>query len=294
MNQALKALESLFPSENHTIRGIGEIHQWASAKRFEAFREPKAFVVRRAGKVEVGPVHVDELNGWRRHVTDGTFVRLHGLETSILSELVADRLTPALVIARAHMELAGLAAYSAEVLLSAGRDGAWDRLAKVVQQVYFGSSMRIQAKGTPALEDFLLEEVCPIRPSEFIKAMDRFVPPRNGKASTRHQMIYGLLSDFAHPVTSRSFFDVLSEDFGGWLLRYRSEDPLDSQSAKMALEILLGNMQVGYACASLLAQSSLVADGRDGFILRTPSEEEVGEIWLRLLEPTTAGKPPAA
>lgn len=57
--------------------------------------------------------------------------------------------------------------------------------------------MRIQAKGTPALDEFLLEEVPPIRPSEFVRAMDRYVPPHNGKTSTRYQMVYGLRGNAA-------------------------------------------------------------------------------------------------
>lgn len=288
MDEYLNALAARFPQERGTIDAIDHIQQWAAAQDHQPFREPKSFVVRKAGKAEVGPVSVDDLNAWRSHVANGTVVRLRGLETAVLSELAADRLTAAMTLERAHMEVAGLAAYSADVLFAAGCDGAWDRLAKVVQQVYFGSSMRVQTKNTPALENFLLEEVCPLRPGEFIKAMDRFAAPD----STRYQMIYGLLSDYAHPVTSRSFFDVLSEDLGGWLLNYRREDGLDDSSAHMALDVLLGNMRVGYACASLLALALVLADGHGGFTLRTGSERETGEIWVRFLDLATMGRPP--
>jgi hypothetical protein len=283
MTDDLMILRSRFPDEHDTIRVIDEFQRWADAQPLEPFREPKSFVIRNSGKPEVGPMDVEDLNAWRRHVADGTLVRLRGLEATILSELATGRATAGMIVARAHMEVAGLAAYCSEVLLSAGRDGKWDRLAKVVQQVYFGSSMRIQAKGTPPLERFLLEEVCPIRPGELIKAMDRFA----GHDGTRYQMIYGLLSDYAHPVTSRAFFDVLSEDEAGWFLKYRSEDPLDDLSAHMALDIILGNMRIGYACASLVACSAVLVRPGGGFVLRTPTEEQAGEIWRRFLDLTS-------
>jgi hypothetical protein len=283
------ALAARFPDERGTIEAIDHIQQWADAVERRPFREPKSLIIRTRGKVQVGPVSLADLNAWRSHLANGTIVRLRGLETAFLAELAADRVSAAMTLARAHMEVAGLAAYGADVLLTAGRDGAWDRLAKVVQQVYFGSSMRIQAKNTPALDDFLLEEVCPIRPGEFIRAMDRFVGPD----STRYQMIYGLLSDYAHPVTSRSFFDVLSEDGDGWLLHYRMEDRLDQASAHMAVEILLENMRIGYACASLLGLATVLPDGAGGFRLRTATPEQTGEIWLRFLDLETTRKPPA-
>jgi hypothetical protein len=63
-------------------------------------------------------------------------------------------------------------------------------------------------------------------------------------------------------------------------------------SAHTALDIL-GNMHVGYVCASLLALATVLPDGAGGFRLRTASEQHASELWLRFLDLETMGKPPA-
>jgi len=77
-------------------------------------------------------------------------------------------------------------------------------------------------------------------------------------------------------------------------LDYHRRRPLDRASAHMALEILLANMRIGYACASLLDLAIVLPDGAGGFRLRTATPEQTGEIWLRFLDLETTGKPPAS
>ena len=61
----------------------------------------------------------------------------------------------------------------------------------------------------------------------------------------------------------------------------------------MAL-IFAGNMRVGYACAAMLAKAEVVETESGEMRLRPPTPDQAGEIWLRFLETSTAGKPPAA
>ena len=293
MDEILTTLSTRFPGDLESIRTIGQFRDWALAQPRLAFFEPKSVILSERGKPRLVSLSAADLNSWRRHVADGSLVRLHGLETAALSQIVADRRTAAMVLIRAHMEIAGLAAYCHEKLFDAGRDGALDRLADVVHQVYFGSSMRIQTKKTPELADYLFEEVYPIRPTDFIRSMDRFASGGD-PAYTRHLLVYGLLSDFAHPVTRLAFFEILRESPEGWTLRYKLEDPLDAEAFKIAVELLLGNMRVGYACAAMLAKCEIVPSPEGGMLLRPPTPDEAGKIWLRFLETSTAGKPPAA
>lgn len=100
---------------------------------------------------------------------------MRALEVDMTAELLAGRMVSAMAVARAHMEVAGLAAYGCNALYEAGRSGDFKPLEKLVLQTYFGSSMRIQVKGTPELDYYLRpEEVRPLRPGDLIKAMDAF------------------------------------------------------------------------------------------------------------------------
>jgi hypothetical protein len=211
---------------------------------------------------------------------------MQALEDSIFSQLADDRLTAAMAVARAHMEVAGLAAYCNNALYGVRRSGTWDKLTKLVQGTYFGSSMRIQAGGTPELADYLgPEEAYPSRPGELIKAMDVF-EASGQEAGTRFQLMYGLLSEFAHPVMrgNKAFFEVVSETPDGWFIRYRAEDPLDKEGAMMALEIVRDNMRIGYAAATLLDLATVVSDSAGNLSLKSPSARDITHVWTDILQ----------
>jgi hypothetical protein len=272
--------------------GTGELIERITALRSSAAREREPFFEHRSllvlddGKPRLAGVVAADFNAWRHHMADGSSVRMRALEVGTAAELAAGRMISAMATARAHMEVAGLAAYCCRALYNCGRSGDFAPVEKLIVQTYFGSNMRIQVKGTPALEPHLRpEEVRPFRIGDLIKAMDEF-RASGEEPGTLCQLTYGLLSEYAHPVmraTSASFTDVLSENEDGWEIRYHEENRLDEGEARMALEILLDNMRIGHASAALLHRADVVGGGGP-LRLRTPSPPEVHDIYANLLQ----------
>jgi hypothetical protein len=281
----LKALQDRFPEQARTIGCIRELRDRIDSVHLEPFFEPKSLFDFSGPKPVMSTVGPSDLTAWCRHVADGSTARLASLEDGFFSELFNDRLVSAMVIARAHMEVAGLAAYALNALFGAARTGDWMRLTQIVQKTYFGSSMSIQAKGTPELQDYLLEEVCPMRPGNLVKAMDRFAVP-DDPSYTRYQLVYGLMSEFAHPVMSgtKDFAEIVQEDFEGWFIRYRGQALLTDDSVKMACELVLGNMRVAYACCAMLRVSEVIPGPSYNFVLHGPSKSQIAEIWTDILD----------
>lgn len=281
----LQELARRFPALEPLSDTVGELSARVRGPAHEPFFEPKSLLEFSEGKPKLTAVDVQDVNAWRQHAADSASVRMVGLEDAIIDELLHDRLTAAMVVSRAHMEVAGLAAYCLERLFGAAKSGDWEGLLPLVQKTYFGTSMRIQAGGTPALEALILEEEgYPLKPGDLVKALDRYAAG-DGSVGTYYQVTYGFLSEFAHPVMrgNRAFSEVVSSTPDGWYIRYRTEEPVDEGSAKMALEILVASMRVGHSCAALLDCSSFVARRRS-WRFEGPSETEVHRIWTDLLQ----------
>jgi hypothetical protein len=284
----LMSIQARFSSLGDVITKLLELRAHTTREPREPFFEHKSLIDLSGDKPKLIAMAEADLNAWRRHVVDGTTVRMRALEDGTTAELAAGRLTSAMAIARAHMEVAGLAAYCCRRLYDAGKTGNFESLIKLVQDTYFGSSMRIQVKGTPDLDDYIgPEEGRPLRPGELIKAMDEF-RASGDKPGTLSQLTYGLLSEFAHPVmrASSTFAEVLTEHEAGWYIRYREEDRLTEASARMGLEILLNNMRVGHGAAALLNLASVIGNGAGGFALRGPSPGQVSAVWTDILQQT--------
>lgn len=288
MDAYLDELGSRFADLGELMDQIKDLRSHAARDR-ESFFEHRSLVVLDNGKPRLAGVVAADFNAWRRHMADGSSVRMRALEVGTAAELAAGRMISAMATARAHMEVAGLAAYCCRALYSCGRTGDFTPIEKLIVQTYFGSNMRIQVKGTPALEPHLRpEEVRPFRIGDLIKAMDEF-RAAGDEPGTLCQLTYGLLSEYAHPVmraTSASFTDVLTETQDGWEIRYHEEHRLDAGEAQMALEILLDNMRIGHASAALLHRAD-VTGGGGPLRLRTPSPDEVHDIYVHLLQQPT-------
>lgn len=288
LDRYLDELEGLSLDVGDLIAQIRELRSRSTRERVPFF-EPRSLVVLEDGKPRLAAVAAVDLNAWRRHMADGSSVRMRALEVGMVAELAAGRMISAMATARAHMEVAGLAAHCCRALYNSGRSGDFASVEKLIARTYFGSSMRIQVKGTPGLDAYLRpEEVRPLRIGDLIKSMDDF-RAAGEEPGTWSQLTYGLLSEYAHPAmraTSASFTDVLAEDSDGWQLRYHEENRLDSAEAQMALEILLDNMRIGHASAALLDRAEVMEAG-GSLRLRTPTPDEVHDIYVNLLQQST-------
>ncbi len=285
MDAYTEGLGRCFPDLSDLVEHIKALRRQAARAR-DPFFEHRSLVDFKDGKPRLAGVVAADFNAWRRHMADGSTVRMRELEVGTAAELAAGRMISAMAAARAHMEVAGLAAYCCRALYHSGRSGDFGPIEKLILQTYFGSNMRIQVKGTPALEEYLRrEEVRPFRIGDLIKSMDDF-RAAGEEPETRCQLTYGLLSEYAHPAmraTSASFTEVLAEDADGWQIRYHEENRLDEAEARMALEILLDNMRVGHASAALLHRAEVFGGGGP-LRLRTPPPGEVHDIYANLLQ----------
>jgi|GEM_PF-4460765 len=286
MQQDLDDLRASFPSTADSVDRISELRDLTSVDAWTPIFEPRSLIEVVDGKPTLLTVDANGVNAWRRHVADGSSARMRSLEIGVTAELRAGRITSAMAVARAHMEVAGLAALSCNVLYEAGGAGEFKPVEVLILGTYFGSSMRIQVKGTPVLGEFLRpEEVRPLRTGQMIKAMDDF-RAGGGEPGTHCQLTYGLLSEYAHPAmraTSSSFADVISESAEGWQIRYHEGTGPDEASVNMVLEILLSNMRIGHASVALLNHAEVTdSDGAFGF--EGPSLQQVHSIYEQLLQ----------
>src|SRR5262249_45387726 len=147
------------------------------------------------------------------------------MERGIFSELQAQRILPAMVLARAHMEAAAQAAYCEQALVDTANSGSWDEISETVLRTMLGTSLRIAAKLDTRVDDFITPtEHVPLQIGETIKALDRFVAA--GQEPGRHsQVMYSFLCEFAHPTlrSVKTFYDAADLP-GGWTVRYRAGD----------------------------------------------------------------------
>lgn len=285
MQVSLNELVAQFPSVGEVVTDIQRLRTRTARAERTPFSEPPSLVALHGSEPTLEAVGPDDINAWRRHMSDGASVRLRALEVGAAAELAAGRMLSAMATIRAHMEIAGLATSSCEALFDSGRTGDFESLSRTIMTSYFGTSMRIQQKGTPAIKDYLRqEEVRPFRPGELIKSMDRF--RSDGESGTLSQLTYGLLCEYAHPTmrgTSAAFVKSSELPGGGWTIQYHDEGRLDEGEAQMALEILLDNMRIGHAAAALLATAS-VSEAGDRVLFAGPSPAEAHDIYVNLLQ----------
>lgn len=285
--EAATALANLFPKQARLINRVRKLGMRARAVERQVILEPVSLQDLSEEKPKLFGLKPADYNAWRLHIAESTAVRMQDLEDSVASELLAERLTSSLILLRAHMEVAGLAAYGANRLWDAAEqpDG-WEKLAPVIQKIYFGSSLFIQSRNTPEVQRIIgMGEVYPTSPTDYIKALDRFAVP--GKTpGKRFQLTYGLLSESAHPAMrgSKPFTEVLGHPRFAWLLRYHSEDPPNGKAVRTVFEILRDSMRMGYGAAGLLriAEVGVYEDGTLG--LKRPTSREFSRVFRSFIK----------
>src|SRR3954471_3895465 len=247
--EAPTMLASKFPKQARLINRVRKLGERARSVQRQVILEPVSLQDLNEEKPRLFGLTPADYNGWRLHAAESSAVRMQDLEDAIASELVDGRFTSSSILLRAHMEVAGLAAYVVNRLQDAAEQPeGWQKLAPAIQRVYFGSSMFVQSRGTPDVANIIgMGEVYPVSPTDYIKAIDRFASP--GKTpGKRFQLTYGLLSESAHPAMrgSKPFCEVLAHRHFAWLLRYHAEESPNAKAIRMVFEILRDSMRMGY------------------------------------------------
>ncbi len=287
LEEAAATLASRFPKQARLINRVRKLGERARSVERHVILEPVSLQDLTEEKPKLFGLTPADYNAWRLHAAESSAVRMQDLEDGIASELVAERLTSSLILLRAHMEVAGLAAYAANRLWDAAEqpDG-WQKLAPAIQKVYFGSSMFIQSRGIPDIRKVIgMGEVYPVGPTDYIKAMDRFAAP--GKSpGKRFQATYGLLSESAHPAMrgSKPFSEVLAHRQFAWLIRYHAEETPNPKAVRMVFEILRDSMRIGCGASALLriAEVGVHEDGALG--LKRPTPRELARVFRSFIK----------
>jgi len=286
MREFLRDVAVRYPSTRGSVESILRIDTEVDALPAVPFFEPVSLVEVASEKRRLLALSADLLNAWRQHAAYSARTRLRSMERGIFSELQAQRVLSAMVLARAHMEAAAQAAYCEQALVDTANSGSWDDISETVLRTMLGTSLRIAAKRDARVDEFITPtEHVPLEIGETIKALDRFVAA--GQVPGRHsQVMYSFLCEFAHPTLRgiRTFFDSTDSD-GGWTIRYRAGDTTTVLEAEfvMVLETVLENMRYGYAASDLLRRSRM--DGVYPHLeFRPPSRADLRYVWLQLLQ----------
>jgi hypothetical protein len=280
----MEKLKQSFPEAATTLDRISRMHSLVDSLAMAPFFEPKSlFLLGR--KPQLLTLDADVLATWVQHVSLGTRVRLRSNEAGFLSELSSGRFLTAMTIARAHMEVAALAAFAERALLKASETGNWDDLKPIVHQMLFGTSFRFEKGLTELQEELPLVSTEPVRPKLLLEAMDEFLNPEGGRASLSRQA-YALLCEYAHPNTggAKAFDSVDEEEDGsGWHHHYQREEKVLPRDVAVAAGILLTSMKVGYANALLLVTGE-IEEAEGGIRFRRPSGDLGDAIWHGILQ----------
>lgn len=277
-------LAESYPGAKETLDRIARIHRLVDSFEIAPFFEPPSWFD--LGK-KPQPLFLtaDLLATWIQHVSHGTRVRLRSLETGFLSELSSGRFMTAMVLARSHMENAGLSAFAERELLKASDTGRWDDLKLTIQQMLFGTSFRFEKKLIEIQDELPLETTLPVRPKPLLEAMEGFLIG-TGSQTSQLRGIYALLCEYAHPNIggSKAFENIVTHEEGtGWTHHYGLNEDIRDSDVVAATDILLMNMKIGYANALLLVTGE-IEELPDGLCFHKPSVDVGKAIWDEILQ----------
>ena len=280
----INSLIQSYPKARKTLKSIANIHQLVDSFEIAPFFEPTS-LFDLGKKPQPLFLTVDLIATWIQHVSHGTRVRLRSLETGFLSELDSGRFMSAMVLARSHMESAGLAAFTEQELLKASDTCDWDILKPIIQQILFGTSFRFEKKLVGLQDELPLETTLPIRPKDFLKAMDNYLISI-GSQNSQLRSVYALLCEYAHPnIGGNKAFEkiVTHKDGAGWTHCYSHREDIDDNDIVAATQILLVNMKIGYANALLLVTGE-IEELPKGFSFHKPPVSVGKTIWDEILQ----------
>lgn len=277
-------LKATFPAAASTIDRICQIHRLVDSLPIASFFEPKTCFVL-GDKPQPLILDADVLATWIQHISHGARVRLRSLEHGFLSELNACRLMTAMILARSHMEVAGLAAYAEHALLAASETGKWDDLKPIIHQMLFGTSFRFEKQLQSLQDELPLEATIPVRPKLLLEAMDDFLTAMSD-CEPHCRGLYALLCEYAHPNIggAKAFAEVTRNVNGtGWHHQYRRDEDISEHDVVRAAEILLTNMKIGYTHALLLVTGE-IEETADGIRFHKPSLSIGNTLWNEILK----------
>jgi hypothetical protein len=232
-----------------------------------------------------------ELNSWTSHMASSMWCRLRTIEKPILENVALGNTLVGMILLRAHLEAAAMAAYCLEQVTKAARSNDFDQLAELIPKTLFGTSMlkhrdkESVAERLHSFETKTVDSIC-----RAVDALDAFYYQEHAEGTLG--IVYSLLCEFAHP-NHRGVMDfMIAEDRpNGWEIVYGVQRPTPPKMALKALETLVVTMQGGYSASQMLSCWRFTEDADGTLRWNGPSREEADRIWQRVLQRPIPGSP---
>lgn len=286
-NECVDALSGAYPEATRHLEVIRRARVTAEQTALDAFFEPVSVLDLSQSPSRLISFGPEILLAWIRHVSHATHVRLHSFEPGILSELCAQRLLPAMVLIRSHLEASAFACLAERSLVESAASGDPAPLQTLIPKMLLGTSMRSAAKHDKNIESLLtMGEQMTITIKQAMIAMENLVRDLSAAdGNTGVRQTYSFLCEFTHPNPRgiRGFSKVLEQSDDGWVIEYSRTEEFESAHVNMALEVLARSARVGYFTAELLRHFDIeVTD--DGFQPIPPGDDELRRIWVEILQ----------
>jgi hypothetical protein len=286
-NALYRSFIAQYPSCARLIANLDRIENAISPKCFDSFFEPVAFLRSSEPKSATSLVGrlAPYLDAWRCHISYGTTARLRGLTLPLLQQLFDRRLSIASILQRAVMEHAGRAAFALCRLTDCSKTSEWDELRDLIPKTLFGTCMT-------ALDGTVFEDLAeplaqrPLKPGDYINALERFAGTQENGGKSFFNGIYALLCELTHPSqrANQPFCQVLETRSDGWRLEYAWEEECKTDAIEGALRSTMRCLQAGYAASAMLLTWTFEESG-DGVLATEPGDSELKWIWQNLLDP---------
>lgn len=263
--------------------GLLRLDRSVAALPIADFFEPATLVMAdQKWNMELMSVEPEDLMSWTRHMAASMSSRMRVLEPPILGNLAEGNILAGMVLLRAHVEAAAMAAYCLEQLTEAGRAQDFERLRVLIAQTLFGTS-RVKYRNHEKAEQLTsFGDTHPIRIADALKALDRFFYAEHAEGQIG--IAYSLLCEFAHPNHGGARHFVTSTDQpGGWRISYGEQQPLSDEAVVQVIGTLIATMRGGYAAGHMLCCWHFMAEA-GGIRWTSPSPEDADRVWETFLQ----------
>lgn len=247
------------------------------------FFEPISVAIVEGKKRSLAGIDGVTLASWTQHIALGTRVRLRALLTSFAESLAGGQLLASMILLRAHLESAAVAALCLQELTKAADSGDLSKLGHLMLKTLFGTALSKHASKDEVAQFLSAAEGATLQMCEAVKALDHLY---YGDSTDSHalQILYSLLCEYSHPNRRGTLhFTRWKEASGGWAIKYSHEEEIDRRVVENALESLLVTMRGGYSASALLSAWTFEGNG-DTVTGRPPSLERVQWVWKFLLQ----------
>ena len=284
-SEALDAFCRAYPETHVQVASLRtldtEIDRHPPAPFFENVSVTITDEKRRARLLSVGAA---ELNSWTSHMSSSMWCRLRALEKPILEHFALGNTLVGMILLRAHLEAAAMAAYCLKELTKATRSNDFDQLAELIPKTLVGTSMlkhrdnESVAERLHFFETKTVDSIC-----RAVDALDAFYYQEHADGALR--VVYSLLCEFAHP-NHRGVMDFMTAEDrpNGWKIVYGAQRVTPPAMALKALETLAVTMQGGYSASRMLSCWRFREDADGTLRWNGPSREEADGIWQRVLQ----------